>query len=84
MQIDADYYVYRDDQDGLLVALEKAAEEKGTIISIIVCRKQVLTISARVAIAEAIEEWKQSKRDEGVDPDEALRELGLDVNGRPL
>lgn len=32
--IDADYYGYRDDDDGILMPIEKEAEEKGIILKI--------------------------------------------------
>jgi len=34
-KIDADYYGYRDEDDGLIVPLEREAEEKGIVISVL-------------------------------------------------
>lgn len=39
--IDADYYGYRDDDDGLLLPLEEAAEKKGIVMRSIVIRSIV-------------------------------------------
>ncbi|KOB66674.1 Pre-mRNA-splicing factor ISY1-like protein [Operophtera brumata] len=69
--VDADYYGYRDDDDGMLLPLEKEAEKDGMEHSYRTVRARAAPVAAAHArrpdarrgraIARAVEEWKSNK-----------------------
>ena len=62
--VDADYYGYRDEDDGIIVPLEREREEEGkhSPLSNHICHS--VTLHWYAAVAEAVKEW-QSLKEQG-------------------
>jgi pre-mRNA-splicing factor ISY1 len=63
--IDADYYGYRDDDDGILIPLEQEAEKEGMYFKFICMQFTNLGIILFKAVAKAVAEW-QAKKEAGL------------------
>ena len=64
--IDADYYGYRDDDDGILIPLEHEAEEEGIFFTICLIFWFInLLVNKFTAVARAVAEW-QAKKEAGL------------------
>lgn len=62
--IDADYYGYRDDDDGILAPLEFLAEKKCTNIFLVLYASVKSFCCLFIATQKAVAEWK-AKKDKG-------------------
>ena len=63
--IDADYYGYRDDDDGILIPLEQEAEKEGMILHKILVVYFINIFGYFLAVAKAVAEW-QAKKEAGL------------------